>query len=98
VITFLWIIAALLYLQYNWVRINLKALKNFDDINWETVQLNKVKLSILIPARNEERNIEECVVAVAEQASKMAMPIEILVLKVLTNRKVGLVKTSLVIN
>jgi glycosyltransferase involved in cell wall biosynthesis len=80
VITFLWIIAALLYLQYNWVRINLKALKNFDDINWETVQLNKVKLSILIPARNEERNIEDCIVAVADQASKMAIPIEILVL------------------
>jgi cellulose synthase/poly-beta-1,6-N-acetylglucosamine synthase-like glycosyltransferase len=79
-IVVLWIVVVLLYLQYNWVRINLKSLKPFDAINWEHVKLDKVKLSILIPARNEERNIEDCVTAVAEQAANMAIPIEILVL------------------
>jgi glycosyltransferase involved in cell wall biosynthesis len=76
----LWIIVLILYLQFNWVRLNLKSWKNFDEINWERVKLDKVKLSILIPARNEAHNIEECITSIAEQSSKMAMPIEILVL------------------
>lgn len=76
----LWTLAALLYVQLIWVRVNLKKLKEFTDINWDIVKLANVKLSILIPARNEAHNIEACLTSIAEQSSKMAMPIEILVL------------------